>query len=117
MGRRMALVLALIGGIGPGAAQTSPGPTPVDRMALRGAIACTWSMSDSPRQYEVFDLVRQTMITVGRTRHTGTEPPEAAIKALDKKAEELRLTSFEQSVLDTCVQREIERMLAWINRP
>jgi hypothetical protein len=43
----MATALALAISAGSAEAQT---PTPIDRLALRGAIACTWLLSDSPKQ-------------------------------------------------------------------
>jgi hypothetical protein len=61
------------------AAQT-PTATPIDRLALRGAVACTWGLSDSPQQCEVFELVRKFFIAVGRRRvgHTFSEDEEQA---------------------------------------
>ena len=88
------------------AAQTPPAPTPVDRLALRGAIACTWMFSDSPQQYEAFENVRKGLTVIGNARRAGQPFPQAEIDKLNKEVDELRLTSFEKNMLESCILRE-----------
>jgi hypothetical protein len=51
--------------------------SPIDRLALRGAIACTWALSDSPQQYEIDLRESAAGITkIGSAQHTGTQHSE-----------------------------------------
>jgi hypothetical protein len=88
--------------------------TPLDRLALRGAIACTSTLTDHPRQYEIFETLRKTFIAIGREHATGETISQAEAATLMKQLENLRLTRFEESMLETCMEREGERVLAWM---
>ena len=117
----LAIGLSLAFSVGAAAQTPSPVPTPADRLALRGAIACTWTLSDSPQQYEVFEALRHFLITVGTLRGTsdpGSDSARAAMKAdLDAAGERmkgLKLTGFEDSMVGSCMQREMERMVSLI---
>jgi hypothetical protein len=115
--RLLATVLALAISAGRAEAQTqSPTPTPIDRLALRGAIVCTWLLSDSPKQYEVFEALRQFFIAVGR-HPTGTPITDVEREAVVKQLQSLQLTGFEDSMTASCLVREGEHIVSLIGRP
>jgi hypothetical protein len=94
----LATGLALAISAGAAEAQTQPPtPTPIDRLALRGAIACTWLLSDSSKQYEVFEALRQFFTAVGRYP-TGAPITDVEREAVVKQLESLQLTGFEDSI-------------------
>ena len=106
------LVVGLLAlGVGSAAAQT-----PIDRLALHGAIACTWMLSDAPNRYEVFEAVRQTLASVG-SHVAGDTVPQAEQEAVMKRFNDLKLNSFEKSQVDSCLQREGERVRSLISPP
>jgi hypothetical protein len=114
----LATALSLVASVGLAASQTAP--TPVDRLALRGAIACTWLLSDSPKQYEIFEFLRQVLTLKGQVRqgHVFSDAEkEELIKEFEKKSHELKLTSFEEGMLESCIQREYERMESLVSPP
>ena len=90
--------------------------TPVDRLALRGAVACTWLLSDSPKQYEVFEALRQFFTTIGH-HPAGDTIFDVEREAVAKQLISLQLTSFEDSMTASCLVREGERMLSLAGRP
>ena len=113
----LATGLALAISAGPAEAQTQPPtPTPIDRLALRGAIACTWLLSDSPKQYEVFEALHQFFIVVGR-HPTGATITDVERAAIVKQLESLQLTSFEESMTASCLVREGEHIVSLVGRP
>ena len=113
----LATGLALAISAGPAEAQTQPpNPTLIDRLALRGAIACTWPLSDSPKQSEVFDALRQFVTDVGRLP-TGATIADVERGAVVKQLESLQLTSFEDSMTASCLVREGEHIVSLVGRP
>ncbi len=109
----LATALALAISAGSAEAQT---PTPIDRLVLRGAIACTWLLSDSPKQYEVFEALRQFFTAVGR-HPTGSTITDADREAVVKQLQSLQLTSFEDSMTASCLVREGEHILSLVGSP
>jgi hypothetical protein len=115
---RRAATLALFLAISMAAvAQTPPPPTPVDRLALRGAIACTWMLSDSPQQYEAFENVRKGLTMIGNARRAGQPFPQAEVNELGKEVDGLLLTGFEKSMLESCILREGAGVLGVLRSP
>ncbi len=115
----LATGLALAISAGPAEAQTQPTapvPTPIDRLALRGAIACTWLLSDSPKQYEVFEALRQFFTAVGR-HPTDATLTDVERQAAVKQLESLELTSFEDSLTASCLMREGGHIVSLVGRP
>jgi hypothetical protein len=113
------IVLALLGlmaSMGVAAAQGPTVPARTDRLALRGAIACTWTLSDSPRQYEIFNGLREALTAVGQRQagQISTEEFQAIWNRLDQS---VKLTPFEAGALQTCLKTEIDWILSLISKP
>jgi hypothetical protein len=109
-------VLGLMASVGVAAAQAPTVPTRIDRLALRGAIACTWTLSDSPRQYEIFNGLRETLTAVGQRQagQISTAEFQAIWNRLDQS---VKLTPFEAGALETCLKTEIDWILSLVSKP
>jgi hypothetical protein len=109
-------VLALMASVSVAAAQSPTVPTRIDRLALRGAIACTWTLSDSPRQYEIFNGLRDALTAVGQ-RQAGQISDEEFQAIWNRLDQSVKLTPFEAGALETCLKHEIDWILLLASNP